>query len=68
MALEPFDKWGMDFVGPIDPPSGKKKHIIVCIDYLTKWAEEKEVKVETEEEVAEFLRENMFYKFDIPEK
>jgi hypothetical protein len=27
VSLEPFDKWGMDFIGPIDPPSGKKKHI-----------------------------------------
>lgn len=22
--VEPFDKWGIDFIGPIDPPSGKK--------------------------------------------
>ena len=60
MALEIFDKWGMDFVGPNDPPSGQKKYIIVCTDYLTKWVEAKVVKVETEEKVAEFLRENMF--------
>ena len=52
VALEPFEKWGMDFVGPIDPPSGKKKYIIVCIYYLKKWAETKEVKVEIEEKVA----------------
>ena len=39
VALEPFDKWGMEFVGPIDPPSGKMKYIIVCTDYMTKWAE-----------------------------
>eukprot|EP00253_Pinus_taeda_P016882 PITA_16882 len=36
VALEPFDNWGMDLIGPIDPPSGKRKYIIVCIDYLTK--------------------------------
>ena len=50
--LEPFDKWGMDFVGPIDPPSGKRKYIIVCTDYLTKWAETKAMKVATQEKVA----------------
>ena len=60
VALEPFDKWGMDFVGPIDPPSGQKKHIIVCTDYLIKWAEAKAMKVATEEKVAEFLRDNVF--------
>ena len=60
VALEPFEKWGMDFVGPIDPPSGQKKCSIVCTDYLTKWAETKAVRVETEEKLAKFPRENVF--------
>jgi len=47
MIFEPFDKWGMDFIGPINPPSGKKKYIIMCNDYLTKWVETKAVKVAT---------------------
>jgi len=38
----------------------------VCIDYLTKWAETKAIKAETEEKVADFLRENIFYKFRYP--
>jgi hypothetical protein len=42
--LEPFDKWGMDFIGPIDPPSGKNKHILVCTESLTKWAEVRAMK------------------------
>jgi len=64
--LEPFDKWGMDFIGPIDPPSGQKKYVIVCTDYLRKWAETKAVKVATKEKVVEFLTENVFYKFGYP--
>jgi len=60
VTLEPFDKRGMDFIGPIDPPSGLKKHIIVCTNYLTKWVETKAIKVATEEKVVEFLRENVF--------
>jgi hypothetical protein len=35
VSFEPFDKWGMDFIGSIDPPSGHKKQILVCIDYMT---------------------------------
>ncbi|MDW3502811.1 hypothetical protein NQ272_27010, partial [Escherichia coli] len=72
MPLQPqvtfvlFDKWGMEFIGPINPPSKKKQYIIVCIDYLTKWAETKSIKAATEEKVAEFLRENVFYKFQYP--
>eukprot|EP00253_Pinus_taeda_P025141 PITA_25141 len=56
----------MDFVGPINPPSRQRSYIIVCTDYLTKWAETKAIKATTEEKVAEFLRENIFYKFGYP--
>eukprot|EP00253_Pinus_taeda_P003563 PITA_03563 len=63
VTLEPFEKLGMDFVGPINPPSRQKSYIIVCIDYLTKWEETKAIKAATKEKVAEFLRKNIFYKF-----
>eukprot|EP00253_Pinus_taeda_P005004 PITA_05004 len=55
VTFEPFEKWGMDFVGPVNPPSKKKSYIIMCTDYLTKWAETKAIKVATEEKVAEFF-------------
>ena len=66
VTLEPFEKWGMDFIGPIDPPSGQKKYIIVCTDYLKKWVEKKAIKAITEQKVEIFLRENIFYKFGYP--
>ena len=66
MTFEPFEKWGMDFVGPINPLSKQKSYIIVCMDYLIKWAEKKAIKATTEEKVSEFLKENIFYKFGYP--
>lgn len=66
VALEPFDKWDMEFIGPIDPPSGQKKYIIVCTNYLEKWVETKVVKEKTEEKLVEFLRENIFHKLWYP--
>ena len=33
---------------------------------MTKWAEPKAIKAATKEKVAEFLRENVFYKFGYP--
>eukprot|EP00253_Pinus_taeda_P009628 PITA_09628 len=66
VTFEPFKKWGMDFVGLINPPSKQKPYIIVYTDYLTKWVKTKEIKEETEEKVVDFLRENIFYKFGYP--
>ena len=64
--FDPFNQWGMDFIGPINPPSKKKKYIIMFTDYLTKWAETKAIKATKEEKVVEFLSENLFYKFGYP--
>jgi len=36
ISLSSFDKWGLDFVGPISPSSNNKEYILVCTDYLTK--------------------------------
>ena len=66
MIFEPFDKWGTDVVGTIDAPSKKKKYIIMCINYLGKCTETKEIKATTEERVVESLRENVFHKFGYP--
>eukprot|EP00253_Pinus_taeda_P029787 PITA_29787 len=66
VTLEPFEKWGMDFLSPINPPLRQRSYIIVCIDYLKKWAETKAIKAKIEEKVAYFLRENIFYKFGYP--
>eukprot|EP00253_Pinus_taeda_P014512 PITA_14512 len=68
VTFEPFEKWGVDFVSPIRPPSKQRQYIIVCTDYLTKWAETKAIKATIEEYIAEFLRENIFYKFGYPKE
>ena len=41
VTLQPFDKWAVDFVGPINPP-GKRmgaQYIIITTHYLTRWVE-----------------------------
>ena len=60
MVLTPFEKWGMDFIGPIYPPSNGKSYILVCTNYLTKWVEVKAMKHACDEKVAEFLYEEFF--------
>lgn len=39
LSIEPIEKWGLDFIGPINPPSQNKEYIFVCTDYATKWVE-----------------------------
>jgi hypothetical protein len=48
VVLEPFERWALDFVGPINPPSNQKFYIVVCTDYMTKWVEAKALHRDTE--------------------
>ena len=37
LVIEPFDVWGFDYMGPFLPLMGT--HILVAVDYVTKWVE-----------------------------
>jgi hypothetical protein len=41
MLEEPFQKWGLDFIGPIKPTSqySSIRYILIAIDYATKLVE-----------------------------
>lgn len=60
VVIDPFDKWAWYFVGLITPMSRKKRYILVCTDYATKWVEAKAFLRATEQEVEYFLYEDIF--------
>ena len=60
MTLQPFEKWVINFVGPIQP-QGKTgaRYIITVIEYLTHWAKAQPVKDYTGTTTAKFLFEHV---------
>ena len=68
VTLQPFDKWAVDFVGPINLP-GKRTgtlYIITATDYLTRWAEAAPVVDCTTTTATRFIFENIMTCFGCP--
>ena len=63
---QPFAQWGLDFIGPINPPSSTgHKWILAATDYFTRWKETIALKDATEPSVIEFL-DGIVTKFGAP--
>ncbi|XP_075097932.1 uncharacterized protein LOC142175249 [Nicotiana tabacum] len=63
-----FATWGMDVIGPIELATSNRHHfILVAINYYTKWVETSTYKAVTKKVVAHFVRNNIVYRFGIPE-
>jgi hypothetical protein len=64
----PFRGWGIDLIGQINPPSSKgHKFVLLATDYFTKWVEEIPLKRVTSEIMIEFVKENIIYRYGIPQ-
>lgn len=65
--LHPFEKWTIDFVGPIKP-QGKigAQYIITTTEYLTYWVEAQLVKDYMTATTVNFLFEHVLTQFGCP--
>jgi hypothetical protein len=65
---EPFIKWGLDFVGPINLVGKytRNKFILITIDYATKWVEIKALRTNIVVVTTIFLYECILTKFGCP--
>jgi hypothetical protein len=65
----PFQQWGLDFIGEINPSSsGQHKWILVATNYFTKWIEVVPTRNSTHQVVMKFLYENILSRFDCPKR
>lgn len=70
IAPHVFQKWGLDFVGPITPPSkiGQHHYIIAATEYTTKWVEAIATKRNTAQVTAQFMYQNIITRYGLPEE
>jgi hypothetical protein len=67
LPVFPFSKWGLDFIGPINPPSSAGQvFILTTTDYFTKWDEIFPLKHLTDDQMISFLENNIFSRFGLP--
>lgn len=66
VVIEPFEIWGLDFVGLFSPPSQGKEYILVCTNYVTKWEELHALTNTIEEALADFLWHKIMMNFWAP--
>ena len=68
MEARAFAKWGIDFVGPIDPPAMRTyaQYIIMATNYVTKWVEIKATQNNDSYTTSKFLFEYIFMRYGLP--
>ena len=68
LVVEPFDKWALDFVGPISPHSRQKDYILVYTNYRMKWLEVVALVKANDQVVMDFLHGEIFTHFGVPKE
>ena len=65
----PFEAWGLDVVGPITPKSSAgQAYILAATDYFSKWAEAIPLREVKKENVVDFIRTHIIYRYGIPRR
>lgn len=66
VSYGPFEKWGIDAIGPLPCTTSGKEYIIVAVDYMTRWAEAASTTRITTIEVGKFVFDYICSRFGTP--
>src|SRR5437660_12277836 len=61
---DPFERIGIDFVGPLEKTRRGNRYILMTTDYLTKWPEAKAMKDAMATNVVKFIYEVIIYRHE----
>ncbi|XP_070044884.1 uncharacterized protein [Nicotiana tomentosiformis] len=64
-AMELFDVWRIDFMGPF-PYSNGHRYILVAVDYVSKWVEAVALPTNDTKVVVHFVKKHIFTRFGTP--
>ncbi|MCO5576523.1 hypothetical protein L7F22_030334 [Adiantum nelumboides] len=66
IANGPFEKWGMDAMGPLPRTANGKRYILVAIDSMTRWVEAQSIAKVNEKTVSKFVYTHICCRFGTP--
>jgi len=61
-----FERFGIDFIGPLPKTEKGNRYIIVAVEYLTKWVVARALPIDTAAEAAKFIFEEIVCVFGLP--
>ena len=65
---QPFDRVGIDLIGPLTVTENNNRYIITATDYLTKWVEAKAIQRANADTTAQFIYEEIICRHGAPKE
>ncbi|GKV28954.1 hypothetical protein SLEP1_g37938 [Rubroshorea leprosula] len=62
----PFAQWGIDLLGPFVKGVGGVTHLVVAVDYFTKWVEARPLSSLTSRKIEDFVCSSVICRYGIP--
>ena len=67
IVVDPFEKWGIDFITCNPHSAGGHGYIILVVDYFTKWAEVMPTFIADDKNAATFIFNHVIARFGLPQ-